>query len=80
MTNNCAWPCAATVLINPTKAMRENMIEADQIYAGKWCGSVLLSKISEDLSGTGEDKSRSHGRQAMYTYIAKTSDHSPLSD
>jgi hypothetical protein len=46
--------------------MRENMIEADQIYAGKWCGSVLLSKISEDLSGTGEDKSRSHeGKQCI---------------
>jgi hypothetical protein len=31
-----AFPWAVAVLINPTKARKENMIKADQIHAVKW--------------------------------------------
>jgi hypothetical protein len=36
MISEVAFPWAAAVLINPTKARKENMTKADQVYAVKW--------------------------------------------
>lgn len=44
MISEVAFPWAAAVLINPTKARKENMIKADQIYAGKWARKCLIVK------------------------------------
>jgi hypothetical protein len=50
MVSEAAFTWVAAVLIDPTKARKENMIKSYQIYAGKWARKCFIVKDLQKIS------------------------------
>lgn len=60
--------------MSPKEAIKNNMIEADQIYAEKWVDDRLIEDAQKILLAPGKIREDLMRGKVMYTYIAKTSD------